>query len=36
MIFKKYQKLFRKIAIYPNKDNNFIYRTLGLTGNRNK
>ena len=32
MTFEEYQKLSRKTAIYPNKDNNFIYPTLGLTG----
>lgn len=32
MNFKEYQKKSRKTAIYPNKDNNFIYTTLGLVG----
>jgi NTP pyrophosphatase (non-canonical NTP hydrolase) len=32
MDFKDYQKLSRKTAIYPNKDKNFIYPTLGLAG----
>lgn len=32
MNFKEYQKLSRKTAIYPNKDNNFVYATLGLVG----
>ena len=32
MNFKEYQKLSRKTAIYPDKDNNFIYPTLGLAG----
>jgi NTP pyrophosphatase (non-canonical NTP hydrolase) len=32
MNFKEYQKLSRKTAIYPNKDENFIYPTLGLAG----
>ncbi|MBU3942855.1 nucleoside triphosphate pyrophosphohydrolase family protein [Patescibacteria group bacterium] len=32
MTFEEYQKLSRKTAIYPDKDNNFIYPTLGLTG----
>lgn len=32
MDFKKYQKLSRKTAIYPNKDKNFVYPTLGLVG----
>ncbi len=32
MDFKEYQKLSRKTAIYPNKDNDFIYVTLGLAG----
>ena len=36
MTFKEYQKLFRKTVIYPNKDNNSIYQTLGLRGNRNR
>ena len=35
MIFKEYQKLFRKTAIYPNKDNNFIHQTLELAGKQN-
>ncbi|MFA5086668.1 MAG: nucleoside triphosphate pyrophosphohydrolase family protein [Candidatus Paceibacterota bacterium] len=32
MTFEEYQKLSRETAIYPNKDNNFIYPTLGLAG----
>jgi NTP pyrophosphatase (non-canonical NTP hydrolase) len=32
MTFSEYQKLSRKTAIYPNIDNNFIYPTLGLSG----
>lgn len=32
MNFEEYQKLSRKTAIYPNKDKNFIYPTLGLAG----
>ncbi len=32
MEFQEYQKLSRKTAIYPNKDKNFIYPTLGLVG----
>lgn len=32
MNFKEYQKLSRETAIYPDKDNNFIYPTLGLAG----
>lgn len=32
MDFKEYQKLSRETAIYPQKDNNFIYPTLGLAG----
>jgi NTP pyrophosphatase (non-canonical NTP hydrolase) len=32
MNFKEYQEAARKTAIYPNKDNNFIYPTLGLAG----
>ena len=32
MTFEEYQKLSRKTAIYPDKDNNFVYPTLGLTG----
>ncbi|MBI3485782.1 nucleoside triphosphate pyrophosphohydrolase family protein [Candidatus Daviesbacteria bacterium] len=32
MTFKDYQKKSRITALYPNKDNNFIYPTLGLTG----
>lgn len=30
MTFEKYQKESRKTALYPNKDNNFIYPVLGL------
>jgi NTP pyrophosphatase (non-canonical NTP hydrolase) len=32
MDFKEYQEKSRKTAFYPNKDNNFIYPTLGLSG----
>lgn len=32
MTFKEYQKLSRKTAVYPKKDKNFIYPTLGLAG----
>jgi NTP pyrophosphatase (non-canonical NTP hydrolase) len=32
MEFKEYQELSRKTAMYPNKDNNFVYPTLGLAG----
>ena len=32
MNFDNYQTEARKTAIYPNKDNNFIYPTLGLVG----
>jgi len=32
MTFKQYQKLSRKTAIYPYKNKNFIYPTLGLCG----
>lgn len=32
MTFEEYQTESRKTAIYPNKDNNFIYPTLGLAG----
>jgi NTP pyrophosphatase (non-canonical NTP hydrolase) len=32
MTFQEYQEFSRKTAIYPNKDNNFIYPTLGLAG----
>ncbi len=32
MTFEEYQKKARETAIYPNKDNNFIYPTLGLVG----
>jgi len=32
MTFEEYQKLSRKTAIYPNRDNNFVYPTLGLAG----
>jgi len=32
MNFDAYQKKSRKTAIYPNKDNNFIYPVLGLVG----
>lgn len=30
--FKDYQQLSRKTAVYPGKDKNFIYPTLGLAG----
>ena len=32
MTFEEYQKISRETAIYPDKDNNFIYPTLGLVG----
>jgi len=32
MDFKEYQEKSRKTAMYPDKDNNFIYPTLGLAG----
>lgn len=32
MDFKEYQKKSRKTALYPDKDNNFVYPTLGLAG----
>lgn len=32
MTFQEYQEEARKTAIYPNKNNNFIYPTLGLAG----
>ena len=32
MDFKEYQEQSRKTAIYPNRDNNFIYPTIGLSG----
>ncbi len=32
MTFKEYQKKSRETALYPNKDNNFIYPVLGLVG----
>lgn len=32
MTFEEYQVESRKTAIYPNKDSNFIYPTLGLAG----
>lgn len=32
MDFNEYQKLSRKTALYPDKDKNFIYPTLGLNG----
>jgi len=32
MTFEEYQKESRKTAIYPNKDNNFVYPVLGLAG----
>lgn len=32
MNFEEYQEKSRKTALYPNKDKNFIYPTLGLSG----
>lgn len=32
MNFQEYQKLSRETALYPDKNNNFIYPTLGLAG----
>jgi len=32
MDFKEYQKQSRRTALYPNQDDNYIYPTLGLTG----
>jgi len=32
MTFEEYQKLSRETAIYPDKDKNFVYPTLGLVG----
>ncbi len=32
MTFEEYQKKSRLTAIYPDKDNNYIYPTLGLAG----
>jgi NTP pyrophosphatase (non-canonical NTP hydrolase) len=32
MTFEEYQVEARKTAIYPDKDNNFVYPTLGLAG----
>lgn len=32
MNFEEYQKKSRKTAVYPDADNNFIYPTLGLSG----
>ena len=32
MTFEEYQKLSRETAIYPNIGKNFVYPTLGLTG----
>lgn len=32
MQFSQYQKETRETAIYPNKDNNYVYPTLGLSG----
>ena len=32
MTFNEYQKKSRETVIYPDKDNNFIYPTLGLMG----
>ncbi len=32
MNFKEYQKQSRRTALYPNQDDNYIYPTLGLTG----
>ena len=36
MDFDNYQIEARKTAIYPNKDKNFIYPTLGLVGESEK
>ena len=32
MTFQEYQDKSRETALYPNRDNNFIYPTLGLAG----
>jgi len=32
MTFEEYQKLTQKTALYPNKGHNFVYPTLGLSG----
>ncbi|MFH1036694.1 MAG: nucleoside triphosphate pyrophosphohydrolase family protein [Patescibacteria group bacterium] len=32
MTFEEYQKKSRETAVYPDMDNNFVYPTLGLTG----
>ena len=32
MNFEEYQKLSRETAVYPDRDNNFVYPTLGLAG----
>lgn len=32
MDFREYQKKSRRTAIYPNRDNNFVYPVLGLAG----
>ncbi len=32
MTFEEYQKISRETAIYPDKDKNFVYPTLGLVG----
>ena len=32
MDFEEYQKQSRKTAIYPNRDNDFVYPTIGLSG----
>jgi len=32
MTFEEYQKKSRETAVYPNKDNNFVYPVLGLVG----
>lgn len=32
MDFKEYQEKSRKTAVYPNRDNNFVYPTIGLSG----
>jgi len=32
MTFEEYQKLSRRTAIYPNAGSNYLYPTLGLTG----
>lgn len=32
MTFEEYQRMSRKTAMYPDKDHNFVYPVLGLTG----